>query len=70
MKLEQEHKHILRLIARDRDENGWTKVSDLLYPHLSENMPTELATFERLGRGGRARLTEEGESVLDAMEWL
>lgn len=69
-KLEIQHKHIMKLIDRDKDAEGWTKVSEQLYPVLSENMPSELATFEKLDEGGRARLTEEGQSVINAMKWL
>jgi hypothetical protein len=69
-KLEIQHKHILKLIARDCDEEGWAAVSETLYPYLSKNIPAELAKFEKLSTGGRARLTEEGQNVINAMEWL
>lgn len=70
IKLDIQHKHILKLIKRDRDNEGWCPVSEQLYPHLSKNIPEELATFEKLDDGGRAMLTEEGENVLNALEWL
>ena len=70
MKLDNGQKHILRLIARDCDDEGWTAVSEALYPHLSKNMPSELVEFEKLEIGGRARLTEEGHNVINAMKWL
>jgi hypothetical protein len=70
MKLDIQHKHILRLIERDRGEDGWAPVSAQLFPVLSKNIPEELATFEELDEGGRARLTVEGQSVLNAMAWL
>lgn len=70
MKLEHEHKHILKLIARDIGDDGWTKVSEVLYRPISKGIPTELAEFEKLDDGGRVRLTVQGQSVLDAMEWL
>ena len=69
-KLDMQHKHILNLIDRDCDKEGWTTVSEPLYPVLSKNIPDELATFEKLETGGRARLTNEGQNVLDAMKWL
>jgi hypothetical protein len=70
-KLEMQHKHILNLIDRDKDSGGWTKISGQLYPVLSSNMPIELVEFEELSEGGgRARLTEEGQKVFDAMIWL
>ncbi len=65
-----QHKHILTLIGRDADDEGWCVVSEQLYPVLSENMPTDLVIFEKLDAGARARLTEEGKNVLSAMKWL
>ena len=69
-KLDIQHKHILKLINRDKDFEGWAKVSEALYPHLSQNIPKELAEFEKLDVGGRARLTYQGQNVVDAMSWL
>ena len=69
-KLDIQHKHIMRLIARDADSDGWATVSAQLFPVLSKNIPKELAVFEETETGGRARLTEEGQSVLNAMKWL
>ena len=70
MKLEAQHKHIMKLIDRDKKQDGWTSVSEQLFDPLSTNMPTELAVFERLEIGGRAKLTDEGNEVLSAMAWL
>jgi hypothetical protein len=70
-KLEAQHIHILELIKRDANPNdGWTRVSEQLYPVISGNIPRELATFEKWEIGGRARLTEEGKHVLDALKWI
>lgn len=70
-KLEPQHKHVMRLIARDCGLDGWAKVSAVLYPHLSENMSKELVEFKRNDDGsGFARLTEKGNSILMAMEYL
>ena len=70
LKLESQHKHIIKLIGRDRDEDGWATISAGLFPIISQTMPPELVKFEELEKGGRARLTAQGESVLEAMEWL
>lgn len=70
IKLDTQHKHILSLINRDAEDDGWASVSDKLLPILSTVMPKELVTFETLDVGGRARLTEDGKSVVLAMEWL
>ena len=69
-KLEHQHKHVMSLIRRDADKDGWTTVSEKLYPVLSGAIPSELAEFEETENGCRARLTEEGNNVLDAMKWL
>jgi len=68
--LEMQHKHVMKLIERDRNTDGWATVSDQLAPHLQANMPPELVTFEKVDGVVRARLTEEGQNVLDAMKWL
>lgn len=70
MKLDAGQKHILRLIERDRNTEGWATIGGMLYKTLSANIPVELATFEKLEVGGRARLTDEGQNVLNAMDWL
>ena len=71
-KLDGGKKHVLRLIDKDKGADGWTSVSAQLYSALSKAMPPELATFELVGTngGGRARLTDEGNAILRAMEWL
>jgi hypothetical protein len=61
----------MKLIDKDQDEEGWTMVSDALYPHLSHNMPKELVEFGVIAGRHRARLTEEGVSVVNVMKkWL
>ena len=71
MKLEIHHKHIMRLIKRDVGPNGWTNVSDKLYPVLSKSMPPELIEFKKVSGDGKARLTAEGENVLSVIDnWL
>lgn len=69
-KINEGQKHILRLIQHDADSTGWAPVSDVLIEFLTKYMPGELAEFERLEEGGRARLTEQGNNLLVAMEWL
>ena len=71
-KLDYGEKHILSLIARDRDQNGWAQVSSVLYPHLCKTLPTELVMLEPVGDAGRVKLTQEGEAVVSAMKfgWL
>jgi len=69
-KLDIQHKHILKLIDRDKIDDGWTTVSDQLYPHLSKNMPCELVEFSGDVGCYKARLTEKGNNILEAMLWL
>lgn len=68
-RLQVQHKHIMRLIKRDCDLDGWATVSKVLYPMLKKNMPERLIEFDD-SDGLRAKLTDEGENVLAAMEWL
>ena len=70
-KLNSGEKHFLRLIASGQADNGgWAKVSKTLYP-LVQKMPPELVEHEPAEDGwGRARLTPQGEAVLEAMEWV
>ena len=69
-KLDGGQKHILMLIARDRDDEGWCKVSKALFQTLSANIPVELATFKMIGDAGRVRLTKAGQEVVNAMAWF
>ncbi len=72
-KLDASQKHILKLIRRESFE-GWTKISKQLCKLVDENIPKDLIDFEFIPlidfTHGRARLTPEGETVLDMMEWL
>jgi len=69
-KLEPEHKHILKLIHRDSDITGWTAINKNLFPILANNISLELVIFEKTKDGGRAKLTENGEKVVYAMDWI
>jgi hypothetical protein len=69
-KLDHGQKHVLRLIDRDKKSDGWTTISAQLFPAISTSLPAELATFEATADGGRARLTDLGFNILEAMLWL
>lgn len=56
-------RHLLQLVQRDKDAEGWTPVSATVWP-LMLRLPPELVTIEPLIEGGRARLTDAGETVL------
>jgi hypothetical protein len=71
-KLDAGQKHLLKLIAKEQAcPDGWAPVSKIVYP-LLEAMPGALVEVSRVGDEGRgrARLTEAGQSLLDAMAWL
>lgn len=72
IKLDAGQKNLLRLVRKGANADGWAPVSAIVYPHAKKVLPPELATLEPVGTDGRgrARLTTDGESLLDAMEWL
>ncbi len=60
-------KHLLRLIRKDQNEEGWAKVSKVVWPVVIQ-LPPELVDYEgEPEEGGKARLTGDGNIVLD---WL
>ncbi len=65
-KLDSGHKRIMTLIQRDADADGWTKVSNTLFPYIQQNMPSELVILYPAlqGGGGKAKLSYEGTIVL------
>lgn len=69
-KLKIEHKHMLKLIDRETEKDGWTPISDALYPHLLTNMPNELVVFDGTAGSYKAKLTDEGQNIVKAMAWL
>ena len=69
-KLDAQQKHILNLIKRGADADGWVEVSEQLFPVLLKKMPKELFLFEKTVDGYRGRLTEEGNNVASAMTWF
>jgi len=72
IKLDSGQKHFLRLIEKGQQcPDGWAPVSALVYPLVQKMMPPELVEHHEVEGGrGRARLTEEGQSLLDALMWL
>ncbi len=69
-KLNAGQKNILRLIDKDSNSEGWTSVSDILFPHVSTNMPKELIILKGDKGSYQAKLTDEGVSIIHAMNWL
>jgi len=77
-KLTAGEKHILALLRKDANAEGWAPISKAVAPLFTDKkipcgtMPQALCEFERLGSAGhgRARLTQLGNNLLDAMAWL
>ena len=70
-KLDSGQRRVIELIVRDRGEDGWSTVSGQLFRALKQRLPKELVVFEGTKDGGRAKLTDEGESVAHVLErWL
>lgn len=63
-KLNSSDRHLMRLIRKDKAENGWTKCSDIVFP-LVESLPTELVETAIINGVKSARLSDKGETVLD-----
>ena len=64
-------KHLLTLVNKGADADGWAPVSAPVFP-LVKSLPSELVELEPIGDDGRgrARLTAAGNGLLDAMMWL
>ncbi len=70
MKLDCGNKNLMRLIVKERNVDGWTHSSAVVAKMLKEHMPPELIE-QKLDEGGNwVRLTKQGQSVFDAMEYL
>jgi hypothetical protein len=62
--LNQGDRHLLRLVRQGRGADGWSKVSAVVLP-LVQKLPQELVVVEMTESGGRAKLTDSGDTVLD-----
>lgn len=61
---------LLTLVRRDSKPDGWTTVSKIVMTIVTK-LPPELVTVETVDNGrGRAKLTDKGNSILDARDWL
>jgi len=66
MKLDSKQRHILRLVSRSSDCDGWAPVSGVVWP-LIELLPDKLVekkSLLALGEGGYVRLTDHGKLIL------
>jgi len=71
-KLNAGQKHLLKLLAKEQKcVDGWAQVSKPVYP-LLQSIPSGFVEMSLVGDEGRgiARLTQAGQSLVDAMAWL
>lgn len=61
--------HILKLVYKNMDNNGETKVSKTLYKIVA-SLPTELTIIRSTETGGMVKLTTEGLALMNSMAWL
>lgn len=70
-KLSSNELHIMKLIKRDAEKDGWTVISTTLYKIVASSLPAELSEFKQNEDGsGYGRLTAEGLLVLETLEWV
>jgi hypothetical protein len=63
MALDVNAKYLMKLCSRDADTDGWTPVSDQVWP-LLDMVPDELMEKHAEASGGKVRLTDKGVTVL------
>ena len=64
MKLSYNETYLLQLIRKDKCSDGWTEVSKEVLP-LVEKLPSQLCELRATEDGGFAKLTHDGEIVLN-----
>lgn len=67
MSLTPQQRDLLSLIKRSKPDNeGWYRVSKMLWPLIDGKMPADLVeTIPTADIGGRLRLTDRGQAVAD-----
>lgn len=63
---------MLCFAAKKADAEGWSPISPPVFRVLKQMMPGGLIELEFVGDAGRgrARLTQQGVSIVNAMPWL
>ena len=65
MKITPNQRHLLFLTRKGKRENGWTDVSDMIWP-LVEGLSSELPQLVEIDKEKKLiKLTNDGEIVLD-----
>lgn len=72
IKLDGAQKHLLGLVRKGMNSEGWAPVSSAMLPIIKKTLPCELVEIEAVGEEGRgrARLINTANNLLDAMAWL
>ena len=66
MALTPKQTDILRLIQRSKPgEDGWYRVSKVVWPLVSDVLPPDLAETKAADEGGLIRFTDRGQAVSD-----
>ena len=72
--LDHKQLHLIRLVAKGVQHDGWTPVSTVLVPVVQEFIPVLFVELEKDPRTvedkWRARLTEQGKQLYWAMQYL
>ncbi len=64
MKLDAGNKRLLSLVRRGKQSDGWTPVSKMVFP-LVDALPKQLVETKQTEFGPFAKLTQDGEAVVD-----
>ena len=66
MNLTEKQINILRLVQRSKaGEDGWYRVSKVVWPLVDGTMPTDLVETQATNDGGSLRFTLRGQAVAD-----
>lgn len=63
MTLNAGQRHLLRLVEKDADADGWTPVSEIVWP-LVHALPDDLVEKVKLGTGGKCRLRDQARAII------
>lgn len=69
-KLDDGQKHVMRLLVKDMNADGWTTISKPVGDFLLKTFPSELLEVKSSDDKYLGRLTAKGEEVYAAMEYL
>lgn len=61
-KLDYGQKHLLRLALRDGDQDGWSKVSNPVWPFI-DGLPSDLRETKTVEGQHFVRLTDQGKAI-------